>query len=142
MHIFAHSGSYVVSLRVAAQSQSNTTSKTIVVKTAVPAAAAWRFFAPGSNVDSAVFYGMGSGAFNLAAHDIVNAGATPPGHFTQGDSFVVSYVMSPPSLTVYAQGTFLNNDSAVSMKYTTIIYPASGPPAIYDSGVFYGIRKW
>ncbi len=149
IHVFTQSGTYSVSLRATNQSQSNTTSKTIVVKATISTNLPWRYFKPGSSVDSMVFYGTGPGTFTVNGYELAGGSLPTNGLFIQGDSFTFGspYTYFPYNSfpQIYGYGKFSNHDSTVNLSYsyTLPMYSSGigGDTSLLYSGTFYGLRQ-
>ena len=139
MHIFAQSGSYVVSLRVAKQNQSNTISKTIFIKQGIPSDLPWRYFKPSSNYDSMVFTGTGNGHFIINGYRLLDGNINATANFTQGDSFTYNF-NSGSTVSINGVGYFSQHDSSVTMSIYMITSDQSGNP-IFTNDTFFGIRR-
>ena len=141
IHVFTQSGTYSVSLRATNQSQSNTTSKTIVVKASISANQPWRYFAPGSNFDSMVFYRTGPGTFNIVGYDILDGHMPVPGSFVGASSFSFA-TTNCCSVRISGSGSFLGDDSIATMTLSIFIPPANqNDPGVYQIDTFYGVRR-
>ena len=138
-HIFVHSGSYVVSLRVAKQNQSNSTTKTIIIKQGISSDLPWRYFRPSSNYDSMVFTGNGNGHFIINGYQLLDGNINVPASFTQGDSFTYDF-NSGKSVIISGGGYFSQHDSSVTMSIYMITPDQSGNP-IFTNDTFIGVRR-
>jgi hypothetical protein len=149
-HIFSQPGTYSVTLRAANQSQSNTTSTTIIVKASIPANLPWRYFAPGSNTDSMAFYGKGGSTFIIQGYELFGGTLPVNGSFTQGNLFTFGYPYTyfpyDNNVEIYGYGTFSNHDSTVNLSYNISFpiysYSIGADTSINNSGTFYGVRQW
>ncbi len=137
-HVFSRRGTYSVSLTASNSTQSNTVSKTIIVRAAIPQGLSWRYFAPGSNTDSMRFSGGGQEAFSIRGYRLVLGGLSVHGTFVQQDSFIFYY--NDSELYVNGGGSFSHSDSMVDMQYTMVTQGQNGNPQI-SAGSFSGIRR-
>jgi PKD repeat protein len=142
-HIYLHSGSYIVSQKASTlQGQSNTMTKTISVRAGIPASG-WTYFAPGSNTDSAVFYGRGRGTFYLYCSDIGFSGIPLYGSLQQMDSFKGSFSshLTDTWADITSNGLFLLNDSVVNFSFTSTTQTPSQNSPYSSTSTFYGNRR-